>query len=307
MIPPAPSATASTSTTTGFSLSPGGLLLPYHVGALAALEYNQQLHPHTPIAGSSAGSIAVAAHACGISPAQVVDATGDIAEECQAAGGAAGRLLGPLREKLTSLITDDEFLHFQNREGRVAIAYQQVLPLYQSMHVTEFEDREDLITSICHSSTFPFFTTKWPAVVDTSRPGIPRLVVDGFFAVPRARFGCPDFAQCAGVHVDRTVTISVFPQDTIRLEASAPRDCISPPYDAEDGSRQMQTLLRQATQASSRTEYAQIYEAGWRDAERWCREHADGDKNENEDASSSKNSNNNHDETMLVLNDAALN
>lgn len=40
----------------GYSLSPGGLLLPYHLGALDALQYCRFLDDTTPIAGSSAGS-----------------------------------------------------------------------------------------------------------------------------------------------------------------------------------------------------------------------------------------------------------
>ena len=40
----------------GYSLSPGGLLLPYHLGALDALQYHHFLDDTTPIAGSSAGA-----------------------------------------------------------------------------------------------------------------------------------------------------------------------------------------------------------------------------------------------------------
>lgn len=68
--------------TTGFSLSPGGLLLPYHMGVLEAMEYNQVLTVDSPLAGASAGGIAVAAHACGISGPQVLEATVAIAEDC---------------------------------------------------------------------------------------------------------------------------------------------------------------------------------------------------------------------------------
>ena len=37
----------------GFSLSPGGLLLPYHLGVLAALRESGRLDKTVPIAGSS--------------------------------------------------------------------------------------------------------------------------------------------------------------------------------------------------------------------------------------------------------------
>jgi hypothetical protein len=45
----------------GFSLSPGGLLLPYHLGVLDALQYHSFLDDTTPIAGSSAGTCIVVA------------------------------------------------------------------------------------------------------------------------------------------------------------------------------------------------------------------------------------------------------
>ena len=44
----------------GFSFSPGGLLFPYHLGVIESLSTNGHLTPHSPIAGSSAGAIAVA-------------------------------------------------------------------------------------------------------------------------------------------------------------------------------------------------------------------------------------------------------
>ena len=270
MIPTTPATSTSTTTTTGFSLSPGGLLLPYHVGVIEALTHYEQITPTTPLAGSSAGSIAVAAHACGVEGSKILDATSQIAKECESLGGARGRLLPRLRTALNELLTEDEYQQLVARPGPVAIAYQEVLPRYRSQHQTSFEDRDDLVNAICHSSTFPFFTTNWPVALDTrSSSGgrrIPRLVCDGFFAVPRARFGCPDF-ELAEVKVDRTVMISVFPQEKIRLEAASTSDCISPPY---KGGSQLETLFRIATQSSTtKREYYDVYEAGWKDAEEW--------------------------------------
>lgn len=42
----------------GFSFSPAGLLLPYHLGVIEYLVHSGYLTDHTPIAGASAGSIA---------------------------------------------------------------------------------------------------------------------------------------------------------------------------------------------------------------------------------------------------------
>jgi hypothetical protein len=239
------------------------------MGALASLSYNNHITQDTPIAGSSAGGIAVAAHACGIDPRRVLDSTIEISDECLELGGTQGRLLPQLRGKLNEIILEQEFGQLQERPGEVVVAYREVFPNFRSMHQTDFANREDLVNAICHSSSFPFFTTNWPVALDTSQR-IPRLVVDGFFAVPRGRFGCPDFEK-AGVSVDRTVCISVFPQEKIKLDACAAEDCISPLV--EDGS-QMETLLRLAMQSSSRKELTKIYEAGWEDAERWSRQHA---------------------------------
>lgn len=265
--------------TTGFSLSPGGLLLPYHVGALDALKYHNHLTEDTPIAGSSAGGIAVAAHACGIDGRRVLDSTIEISDECMELGGTQGRLLLQLRGKLDQMVHHDNFVQLQERPGKVAIAYRELFPNFRSMHQTDFVDRDDLVNAICHSSSFPFFSINWPVALDTSRR-IPRLVVDGYFAVPRERFGCPDFEK-AGLKVDRTVMISVFPQDKIKLDACSVQDCISPL--AEEGP-QMERLLRLAMQASSREELTKIYESGWEDAERWIREHANDEADNEEDA-----------------------
>ena len=286
-IPPPSSTFPTPTSTTGFSLSPGGLLLPYHVGALEALEYHGYLSDHTPLAGSSAGSIAAAAQACGIDGPSVLEATIQISDYCDSMGGARGRLLGALRTSLGAMITEEEHRTILERPGKVVIAYQEIFPRYRSIHETKFETRDDLIDAICHSSTFPFFTTHWPAglaattTTRSSRSGkrdkfLPRLVMDGYFAVPRDRFGCPDFDLVAtnnddDVVVDRTVMISVLPQTLVGLNACDSDMCISPPV--EDSQNQLQQLLRLAKEPSSRQELTQVYENGWHDAERWCREH----------------------------------
>ena len=81
----------------GFSLSPGGLLLPYHLGVLDALQYNKFIDETTPIAGSSAGAIATASHGCGIDSRKVLEATIDISDRTKEMGGARGRLLPLLK------------------------------------------------------------------------------------------------------------------------------------------------------------------------------------------------------------------
>lgn len=258
--PPSSSSTA----TTGFSLSPGGLLLPYFTGVLESLEYEGQLTPYSPLAGSSAGSIAVTAHSCGINGAKVLDATVQISEECASLGGARGRLLPRLREQLNTLITDETFYNFQTRPSSTTIAYRELLPRPRSIHANTFETKEELINAVCYSSMFPFFSTNWPMTICTANT-IPRLVVDGYFAVPRDRFGCPDFDR-ANVDVDRTIMVSCFPREKIKLNACEPQDCIAPPE-----TDRIDELFRYATESSSREELTKLYERGWKDAENWCK------------------------------------
>ena len=50
--------------------------------------------------------------------------------------------------------------------------------------------------AVMDSSTFPFFSTNWPVrFVRRRGEKLPRVVVDGFFSVPRERYGCPDFSH----------------------------------------------------------------------------------------------------------------
>jgi hypothetical protein len=253
---------------TGFSLSPGGLLLPYSLGVLDSLQYNGFLDRKTPIAGSSAGAIATASHACNLDSRLILDATIRMSDRCMELGGARGRLLPLLRAELETFIQDEQFEALQEREGETVIAFQEVLPFNRPIHQTVFKDRNDLTNAVCYSSHFPFFTSNSPAAIDTSGR-FPRIVVDGFFTVPRSRFGCPDF-ELANVHVDRTVGISAFPKEAFGIDAFASEDFISPTLEDEDGN-QVQNLLRLATQASSAKELTQLFESGWADAERWCR------------------------------------
>mmetsp|Transcript_13900 Transcript_13900/g.21675 ORF Transcript_13900/g.21675 Transcript_13900/m.21675 type:complete len:309 (+) Transcript_13900:262-1188(+) len=274
----------------GFSLSPGGLLLPYHIGALASLEHNGYLKDTTPLAGSSAGSIAVVAHACNIDSRRVLDATIQVSEQCKRKGGARGNLLSPLREALEEIVDEEAFQQLKQRQGMTGVAYRQVFPQNIPILQTDFESRDQLIQSVLHSSTFPFFTLNWPCAIDMTQGFIPRLMVDGYFTVPRNRFGCPDFdlatmkndnnnesgngkeskssSNVSSKIVDRTVTVSVFPHDAIGIDVSEEENQISPLND----NVRMGDLFELATEASSPEALMGVYESGWADAERWCLE-----------------------------------
>lgn len=257
----------------GFSLSPGGLLLPYHVGVLGALEHQGFLTDSSPLAGSSAGSIATVAHAAGIRPEQVLDATIRLSETCQAKGGARGNLIKPLRHEIGNLIDEERFEQLVSREGLTGVCYRELFPRNQPVLQTEFQDFDDMVNAVCHSCSFPFFASNLPVAFDLSSPGIlPRVLVDGYFAVPRERFGCPDFEEMApDLELDRTVTISAIPHHMIGLNASEAHDQISPSMDAG-----LDEFIRLATTISSPEELMALYELGWKDGEAWCSQEKNG-------------------------------
>ena len=85
-----------------FSLSLGGLLLPYHLGALDALQFHGFFDRSAPIAGASAGAIAAASVAAGLDSRRVLDATISICDRCFELGEARGRLMPLLKQNLSS-------------------------------------------------------------------------------------------------------------------------------------------------------------------------------------------------------------
>lgn len=275
----------------GFSLSPGGLLLPYHLGALSSLSQNGILTPSTPIAGSSAGAIAVASQACGISPLAGLEATIRLSEKCEELGGARGRLLPLLEAELDDMLPMDAHEIVNRREGLAGLAYRQIFPTQRNVLKTQFGSRDELIEDVCNSSVFPFFTTNLPFVVRTTSPdskhseseedgeetsektqfALPRVLVDGYFTVPRDRFGCPIFPPEA--NVDREITLSVFPHESIGLTASQIQDQISPAKCAKDPTDQLQRLLKIATSPSSAETHKEMYRCGQEDALRWIEQH----------------------------------
>lgn len=267
----------------GFSFSPGGLLLPYHLGVLDCLQANHYLLADTPIAGASAGAIAVATHACAIDSKLILDDSIKISQTCQEMGRARGNLLPLLRRQLEHRVDADRFQAVLDRPGETVISYYELFPSFRPIHQVDFNHKEEFIDSVCHSSTFPFFSSNWPVALDhaggstksmrlfgqTKSLIIPRLVVDGYFAAPRDRFGCPDFEE-AGVAVNRTVVVSVFPKEVVGLNKGLKNDGIICPDLIDDGIGQSSDLLRLATQPSEPEELMAVYDSGYQDAENWC-------------------------------------
>jgi len=169
------------------------------------------------------------------------------------------------------------------RDGLTGLAYKQIFPTQKNILKTKFGSREELIEDICNSSVFPFFTTNWPFVVRYGRNGdgdgdgdneaprwnLPRVIVDGYFTVPRERFGCPFIPE----DNIRTVTISCFPHDTIGLVASEAQDRISPLPCNVDPTNQLGKLIASATTPSTKEEFQLMYNGGKEDALRWIDEY----------------------------------
>jgi hypothetical protein len=302
----------------GFSLSPGGLLMPYHMGALQCLEYEGVLERHQSIVAGS--SIAAMAYGCGISPYQALEGTIAISDRCATLGRAQGKLLPLLEEQMELLVGDKEFEYLllggEGGEGRrrarfmtmnsgggggsfenvdddeddvittnIGIAYTQIFPQRKGYLQRSFIDRQDLFRAVRFSCMFPFFTTPWPCLVDfDQRRGFPRLMMDGYFSVPRDQFGCPFLCEGAalendggtgidqtddnGIQVlplqsssssslsssfnrdlkaDRTIAISCFPQDVIGMTAFSPDNCISPTLSSSSSEEQSVTETTTAT------------------------------------------------------------
>ena len=124
MILPSGSAGPNPGQSIGFSFSPGGLLLPYHMGVADCLIKENYIDPsETVLAGSSAGSIAAMAVGCGLDPLRGLEGTIAISERCLETGKPArGNLLPLLEEQMEALVGAEqlEFLQARRRKNRKA-------------------------------------------------------------------------------------------------------------------------------------------------------------------------------------------
>ena len=184
----------------GFSLSPGGLLLPYHLGVLASLSYHGHLTADTPLAGSSAGAIAVASHATGVAPHVALEASMGISAQCNPLFLARGGLMPSLWQQLDRLFCTDAHEIVNERPGLVGLAHLQLYPQNKPVLATQdFASRQALMDAVCDSSMFPYFTSNQPfRIVHPNKKkngGLPRVTVDGVFTEPLWRFGCPDLQR----------------------------------------------------------------------------------------------------------------
>lgn len=267
----------------GYSLSPGGLLLPYHLGVLAALSHHNHVSNITPLAGSSAGAIAVASHASGVQPVQALEASIRVSSHCyNPLFVPAGKLMEALRSEMDKILPRDAHRIINDREGITALAHRELYPTPKSCLVTEFRTRNCLMDAVCDSSMFPFFTSNTVARVVRRRNEMHhRIVVDGIFAVSAERLGCPDFDQVGEKYIvkkgvaarkpDRTVMVSCFPTKLLSLSSASRHDVLGPKLDDSNAVAHAASLVKMACMASSRKELVRLYEDGWRDTEGWIK------------------------------------
>ena len=116
------------------ALSPGGLLLPYHLGALASLSYHNYLNESTPLAGSSAGAIAVASQASGVNEIKALEASIRVSNKCSPLFVASGGLLPALQHELNRMLSPEAHQILNDRKGTVALAYREVFPKQQAVY-----------------------------------------------------------------------------------------------------------------------------------------------------------------------------
>lgn len=237
----------------GVSFAPGGLLFPYYFGVAVALRDAGLITPSTPVGGSSAGAIVAAAVACEVPEAVVLDGLSSLVADVRAGVG----LRVAVRQQLLALLPDDAVAR---ASGRLTVCYQRVLPWPRSMLVSEWSSKEDLVDTICASCNWPFFFSRWPLVWVRNS-----LATDGFFALPRSRFGCP------ALPADRTLNVVCLPAVSSQFadaELIQPGRGVIPPLPV-DHSR----WFRWALQAAEDDELARIYSLGQEHAAAWMSTH----------------------------------
>lgn len=200
-----------------FSFTPGGLLFPYQLGVSHELARAGLLTESTPLAGSSAGALTCAVIGCGLELGAVLEATAKLFEDCRT-NGTRGRLQSVLKLSLHDMLPHDAHERMTRRQAPVGVAYTAMTPLPRGRIVTTFTSKEDLIECLLASCTVPFWFNS--AAYSNVRG---EIGVDGFFAVPRKYFGAPKLRGAR-----RTVRISVFPSNIVKVASDYEGDVICP-------------------------------------------------------------------------------
>ena len=133
----------------GFSLFPGGLLFPYHLGVLEGLASKGILHANTPLAGASAGAIAVACHGCGLDGPSMLEATAELSAQCTT---SSKLLTKGLKAQMQSRIGPEHVEQLKSCPAVIGIAYRQTFSQVKSILQAQFDSVDDLADAVCDSS-----------------------------------------------------------------------------------------------------------------------------------------------------------
>ncbi|GAX72689.1 hypothetical protein CEUSTIGMA_g145.t1 [Chlamydomonas eustigma] len=139
--------------TLGFGFSAGGFLFNYHLGVLWELEELGLLKGHVPLAGASAGSLAIATYQSGVGPETASRALKELAVECRK-GGTMGRLSGLLRAILNQYLPSDAH---ERCSGVCHIAVTRLFPYMQREIISHFDTKSDLIDALITSCHIPVY------------------------------------------------------------------------------------------------------------------------------------------------------
>jgi len=243
----------------GFSFSPAGLLIPYHLGAAFHLRKMGVITNATPISGASAGSLTACAVGMGLAADNAVRAVQRLAADCREKG-TRSRLHDCLMKELDELLPPDAHEQLNGRAAPVTVAYTEVFPYPAGRLVSQFDSRDDLIEVLCASCCVPFYFSAWPLVQCRGK-----VAADGFFASELGAFGCPVVAA------RRTVRISPFPASVVGLKAMGPNDVITPDLNPQFP-LSMPKLIQMSLLPADEDEFELLYQLGQQDAAEWIRQ-----------------------------------
>ena len=171
----------------GVTFSPAGLLTPYHLGVAARLRERGFITAETALAGASGGALAAAITALEIPSADSLEACSRIARRCRDEGTYRTLALA-LNDELESLIPLSAADTLNSRPAPTRIAYTEVWPsIGTARFASEFASRQDVLSVLIASCTIPFYFSGSLSSAVRGASGC-----DGFFAMPRERFGCPE-------------------------------------------------------------------------------------------------------------------
>ncbi|KAG1679503.1 hypothetical protein FOA52_011103 [Chlamydomonas sp. UWO 241] len=139
----------------GLGFSAGGFLYCYHLGVLWELERLGVLTGPgcLPMAGASAGSLAIATYNSGVTRERATQAYKHLAADCRASG-TPGRLSQVLRSTLMEYLPADAHVRCS---GTCYVAVTKLMPYMHNEMISHFDDREALVDALLTSCHVPVY------------------------------------------------------------------------------------------------------------------------------------------------------